>query len=288
MRHINIEHISLPPTWEDRAQQVLAQLTHADPVARKKLISDNSALWGELKTALAALSHGKCWYCESKQIRSDNAVDHFRPKNRVADCEEHEGYWWLAFDWRNYRFSCTYCNSRRISENTSGGKGDRFPLIDEVTRALKWTDDCAKEQPMLLDPAFSSDPELLWFYINGNPTPAISKDVDEIKHKRAKISIELYHLDEERLEEKRRALYHQLSRLVARGNEALDDAAQAKDAMVRDRAKKRFADIVRDITAMLGEDAELSSEARIFLMTFSTSGNVTQGKWINQLLAKSK
>lgn len=286
MRYINIEDISLPQGWEARAKQVLDQLTQADPAARKKLISDNSALWGELKNALSALSHGKCWYCDSSQIRSDNAVDHFRPKNKVADCEGHEGYWWLAFDWRNYRFSCTFCNSRRKGENTSGGKGDQFPLVDEVFRALKWGDDCTTEQPMLLDPANASDPELLWFYIDGTPTPKFGKDEDEIKHKRATISIRLYHLDEERLEEKRRDLYQQLSRLVTRGNEALDDAAQATNATVKGRAKKRFADVVNEIKDVISDSADLSSVAKVFLLTFSTSGTAEQGKWIKQLLMK--
>jgi uncharacterized protein (TIGR02646 family) len=286
VRHINIDDLSLPPDWEDRAKKVLDKLVEADPSTRKQLISDNTALWGELKTALSALSNGKCWYCDSRQIRSDNAVDHFRPKNGVADCKGHEGYWWLAFDWRNYRFSCTYCNSRRKGENTSGGKGDQFPLIDEALRALKWGDNWNAEQPMLLDPTQAADPELLWFYIDGTPQPKFGEDEDKIKHKRATISIRLYHLDEERLEEKRRDLYQQLSRLVTRGNEALDDAAQTKDAIVKARAKKRFADVVNEIRGVISDSAELSSVAKVFLLTFSTTGTVSQGRWIKQLLMK--
>lgn len=43
------------------------------------------AVWRDLKDGLANLLHDKCWYCETAVDRSDNAVDHFRPKGRVSD-----------------------------------------------------------------------------------------------------------------------------------------------------------------------------------------------------------
>jgi uncharacterized protein (TIGR02646 family) len=288
VRYINIEDLSLPPGWEDRARKVLDQLTAANPAKRKQIIDRHSELWRSLKDALRTLSHGKCWYCDLAQIRSDNAVDHFRPKNRVAECPDHEGYWWLAFDWRNYRFSCTFCNSYRDGADTTGGKQDSFPLVNEAFRAMKWGDDTALEQPVLLDPTNSTDPELLWFYIDGTPVPKFRQDEDEIKHKRAEVSIKLYHLDEERLEEKRRALYQQLKFLVECGNEALDDAVRATATMDKDRAQKRFADVVRKIEAAISEQAELSSVAKLFLLTFTTSGGITQRNWIKRVLDKSQ
>lgn len=286
MRYISIEEIRLPDGWQEKADKLRDQLIAAAPPERKEIIKKNADVWREVKDALSALSHGKCWYCECKEIRSDNPVDHFRPKNRVADCDGHEGYWWLAFDWHNYRFSCTYCNSRRVGVDTIGGKQDHFPLVDEASRALQFGDDMSLEQPMLLDPTIQSDSELLWFYIDGTPIPKFAEDQDENKHKRATISIELYHLNEERLEEKRRDLYQELSRLVARGNEALDDAAQAPNVTLKARAERRFADLVNEITDTISDSAELSSVAKIFLLTFSTSGTVTQGRWIRQLLLK--
>ena len=126
MRYISIEEIRLPDGWQEKADKLRDQLIAAAPPERKEIIKKNADVWREVKDALSALSHGKCWYCECKEIRSDNPVDHFRPKNRVADCDGHEGYWWLAFDWHNYRFSCTYCNSRRVGVIPSS---DHFPLL---------------------------------------------------------------------------------------------------------------------------------------------------------------
>ena len=100
------------------------------------------------------LSDDKCWYCESKQIRLDRHVDHYRPKNSVAECADHPGYWWLAFRSYNYRYSCTYCNSRRVDQRSgqAGGKADHFPLRDESRRAFSPDDPIDDEQPTLLDP----------------------------------------------------------------------------------------------------------------------------------------
>jgi len=287
VRYIDIESLSLPPDWETDAKNVFAKLTVAvDTEARKKIISDYSELWRKLKKTLSGLSHDKCWYCESKQIRSDNAVDHFRPKNRVADCPGHEGYWWLAFDWRNYRFSCTYCNSRRKGDDTEGGKADEFPLMDENDRAMTWSSSLALEKPILLDPTNRDDIELLWFYIDGTPKPRFSQAQDEIKHKRAMMSISLYHLDQTPLEERRQDLYSTLSRIIKRADDALDDATNAKTEPMKQKAQRQFKETVQEIRNLTNPKAELSSVARIYLMTFADADGSTQRAWVNQLIAK--
>jgi hypothetical protein len=72
---------SVPPDWSRRAAALTEALSAApDALARKKLISDNADLWRELKPVLRRLVHGKCWYCEAREDRSDNAVDHFDPR----------------------------------------------------------------------------------------------------------------------------------------------------------------------------------------------------------------
>ena len=103
---------------------------------RAKAINAKSNVWAEAKKAFQNIIGCKCWYCEMEATRFDQPVDHFRPKNSVAECDgKHDGYWWLAFDWKNYRLACTFCNSLRRSEDTVGGKQDRFPLIDPSKRA---------------------------------------------------------------------------------------------------------------------------------------------------------
>src|SRR5690606_8161881 len=115
---------------------------------------DHADVWKELKLPLATLFHQKCWYCESSVTRDDNAVDHFRPKGRVKEAQQtHTGYRWLAFNHTNYRYSCTFCNSRRVNVEggTTGGKADRFPLMNEAMRVYA-EGLCDAEEPMLLDP----------------------------------------------------------------------------------------------------------------------------------------
>lgn len=131
MRYIDRAKLVKPAGWVARAQAA------SQAVADGEDPNDHSAVWRDLKNGLADLLHDKCWYCESPVDRSDNAVDHFRPKNRVSDAgRPHTGYRWLAFDVNNFRYACTYCNSRRIDVDgdTAGGKADRFPLIDEAQR----------------------------------------------------------------------------------------------------------------------------------------------------------
>lgn len=139
MRFINLDQLCLPCGWEEKADVAKAAAEAAgNDDERRAVISSHGAVWAALKPALEQLSNRKCWYCEAIQERSDKHVDHFRPKNRVDEdgCSDHPGYWWLAFDWRNFRYSCTYCNAPRrdVEQGTTKGKGARFPLLDETKR----------------------------------------------------------------------------------------------------------------------------------------------------------
>jgi len=162
-----------------------------------------------LKDELKRISHGKCWYCESSEIRSDKAVDHYRPKNEVIECPNpnHRGYWWLAFDWRNFRYSCQYCNEIRIDRetNTRGGKSSHFPLLDETKRVFDDVNPYAllNEQPSLLDPTEVDDPLLLTFDTDGTAQSAYDADDYPDDYQRARISIEYYHLNHTDLKERR-------------------------------------------------------------------------------------
>ena len=219
MRHIGQERVrqDLPDGWPDRAQRAEAAVAIADPDDRSDAVNRHSDVWRDLKVTLRTASHGKCWYCESIEIRSDNAVDHFRPKNAVAECHDHNGYWWLAFDWRNHRFCCTYCNSRRIDQATElgGGKAGHFPLKDEAHRARTPNDALDAEEPVLLDPTVAADPGLLWFDESGEVAPhPICGHSDRYTHLRATTSIELYHLNHQYLVEQRKALCSVIRRHV--------------------------------------------------------------------------
>ena len=163
--------------------------------------SFNKGLWSEVKAELAKLSNDKCWYTESKQQGTDTDVDHFRPKRRVAEVKDkgnlHPGYWWLAFDLANYRFSCIFANRRRrdVESGDVGGKADHFPIVNEDNRAWAPECDCEEEQPLLLDPCKATDVALITFKEDGEAMPRFNKKSRPRAFKRADISIELYNIN---------------------------------------------------------------------------------------------
>ncbi|HYI12064.1 MAG TPA: hypothetical protein VEK57_23630 [Thermoanaerobaculia bacterium] len=232
MRYVDVTVVLLPNGWLARAQVAQqAVAAGADP-------NDYAHIWRELKDALADRLHDKCWYCEAKVPRSDNCVDHFRPKNRVSDAaQQHGGYRWLAFDLENFRYSCTFCNCRRkdLESGTSGGKADRFPLIDETTRVYA-PGPVHSENVSLLDPCQIDDWSLLGcFEENGRPCPA-TNDTGEIA--RVEISIDVYHLAHEALSRDRHRAAVDLLSMVRMAKE-LFPRAQAPGE-VRDQLNKHL------------------------------------------------
>lgn len=282
MRHIDSSSIasSLPAGWAAKAQSardaVAAKTTDAEKSAE---VNRHQDVWKDLKQLLANLSSKKCWFCESPNIRSDNAVDHFRPKNSVAECGTHQGYWWQAFEWENYRFSCTYCNSRRkdIEQGTSGGKHDHFPLWDESKRARCPTDDCDCEQPMLLDPCCATDPALLWFDEDGQPrpNPTHCSDTNGYACKRVEKSINLYHLRHANIVEARLALCNRIRKDLGDADTMLLKANQGDMT-----ARTAFATAVRQVADKLAPTSAFSMTARCMVMglrgTFQAADFVLQ------------
>jgi uncharacterized protein (TIGR02646 family) len=61
-----------------------------------------SSVWKAAKDQLKTESGGKCSYCESPtDTVAHGDVEHFRPKSV---------YWWLAYCYDNYLYSCQICN----------------------------------------------------------------------------------------------------------------------------------------------------------------------------------
>jgi len=75
----------------------------------QKKIKFKSSFWKTAKTQLKKETHGKCAYCESNtQVVAYGDVEHYRPKSI---------YWWLAYTYDNYLYSCQICNQRHKSNN---------------------------------------------------------------------------------------------------------------------------------------------------------------------------
>jgi uncharacterized protein (TIGR02646 family) len=152
----------------------------------------------------------KCCYCErEREEKRESDLEHFRPKARVQEEATHFGYWWLAYRWENYLFSCKPCNQ--------GHKKNQFPLLPSGTRAFLETDSLMKENPVLINP-FDEDPECLisfdWEDSNGFFVKAVStaNDVDE----RGKKTIEIVGLNRPGLPEERASFLLTLEAIAAK------------------------------------------------------------------------
>ncbi len=200
-----------------------AECREADCKARNKAIGARSRVWRLLNKRFSEQSFGKCWYCQSKDIRSHKPLDHYRPKSSVIECPDHPGYWWLAFSWENYRFSCTFCNSYHEKEASIAGKQDHFP-IDNPPNWQRLPGQTNIEEPLLLDPCRLGDYKLITYDARGqivvNKNIAIGGSFEERK---AKKSIEIYDFNHEPTRRKRETIYFAIEKLIDEVNDLISD-----------------------------------------------------------------
>lgn len=258
MRYIDKSKVECPEGWLERATEALNDVTKNDAK-----VDSHGSVWRECKEALSRASDKKCWYCESMQERSDNSVDHFRPKDH---------YWWLAYDAENFRYACTYCNSKRRNPTTgrTGGKGNSFPLQDEAKRAKNRGEEQG-ESPMLLDPCQPMDPGLLDFRDDGHSRPRYGSGM---RHERATVSIDLYNLNHRDIVERRQVL---ATKIIEKINDAERIYARVDTGDVE--IDHSFNSIIKDLARALSDAAELSSFSRCVI-----AGHRDK-EWVEPLLA---
>jgi hypothetical protein len=206
MRYIALLEQDPPPQdWLDRAASATAEI-EAEPNAAKRLniIRKKAKLWSELKGWLLGLSNQKCWFSEAKDLCVYWEVEHFRPKGRALSLDKsaREGYWWLAFQWENYRICGRIGNAR---------KGSYFPL-GAAYSATSTCRDTLEELPYLLDPTNKHDCALLSFDRLGRAVPA--SGVDTWSASRVSESVRLYGLDFHQLELQRQLIWEECERLL--------------------------------------------------------------------------
>lgn len=213
MIYINPRDIKFDPKWEAKARELTKELLEKKPEERAAFIDSKRAeTWGN--SALSKLLRGvvgnKCWYSEVPLDGADFNIDHFRPKGRVVEIDNSSfektgdkspGYWWLAFEPKNFRLSCMHSNQRRVDEETNGGKADFFPV--EGARAPEGAEwDLIEEDVLPFDPCCADDMALLWFTPDGTPTLKNGSPSDE-EYRRLRITIWLFHLDKEEIAKRR-------------------------------------------------------------------------------------
>jgi len=144
--------------WINKAKTRLRTLKRKTTHEERAKYFKTANFWSEFKPILIKYYGEKCWYSECSLEGSFGDVDHFRPKNKSVDTEGNtileDGYWWLAYDYLNYRFSCEKSN-RSFGD---GGKNDIFPLKPGSVPAIEGNKD---DIPVLLDPCMDSDVALI-------------------------------------------------------------------------------------------------------------------------------
>ncbi|MCY2967875.1 MAG: hypothetical protein NT069_30320 [Planctomycetota bacterium] len=215
------------------------------------IIESNEKLWKDdrIRNWMFALFNNKCWYSEAQESVSYYHVDHFRPKGRVSDDQTDlitDGYWWLAFNWTNYRISGGVLNSK---------KNDVFPYADMTRAVHNDPSSVAKECPILIDPVVEEEARLISYDWRdeetciavqaGGITPEQASRVDR--------TIEILGLNREtRLNQKRAQLWEKCRLTIA-------DYRGAQGATCFALVEQKNAK--RKLKEMISYDAEFSSVA---------------------------
>lgn len=256
MRHIPLTDQRPDETWLKKADALLEELKKARTSAkRRKIIKKNDALWGELKPLLQRISHGKCWFSEAKDCFNHWEVEHYRPKLDAKDVlgTRQPGYWWLAFDWTNFRL-CGNVGNRK--------KGTYFPLRAGCPR-IPPHGDTRREDPLLLDPADESDPLLLSFNIEGRAIAAAHLS-DPWEKERVRLSVERYNLDFGPLMDKRKVIWAECWNRI---QEYLRDLMEYQKDQTNLIARDRYKQALKHVRAMMREDKELTAVARACVLS---------------------
>jgi len=273
--------------WRERQEAMLTSLQNATTAReRADIIDRNGDLWSEVKIHMRRRSHDKCWYCETKIIDNPGDIDHYRPKKKVEESPDHQGYWWLAFEWRNWRFVCRFCNSDNRDQETGhvSGKANHFPLVDDnESRRAKGPKDCdyedlrRYERPALLDPTVRDDIGLITFTNEGVPVPVATNE-HLVKYKRAKKSIEVYHLDRSALNNHRKKVYIKAERYVRAYLKYRDRWERDQS----DEAEEKMSEAGYELAHMIAHDAEYSATVIAYLEKYFLLH--PQETWIMTLL----
>lgn len=254
----------IPESWLAKVEKFNAELAACESAeARRALVtSSRASIWGEIKEHLLELSHQKCWYSEAPDAVSDFHVDHFRPKGRSVDPDNtvHPGYYWLTWDWLNYRIAGSYPNSPHTDdEGTTRGKWDFFPLGRGSIRATWENRSTDREQCLILDPTNKNDPKLLSFDEDGLPVPADPKN--SIIRKKVETTIHYLFLDSPRLVSARKKKWRETSDwIVEYYNVCPDDYDNCTEQDVA-----RFDRHIEKLTNLTGPESSYASTARACL-----------------------
>ena len=276
MRFIDLDLLLTVPEMEalleaaDRARGEAEALGDVD--ARREYLDQRRAVWTAFRPCFESVFGAKCWYTESENPGTDDDIDHFRPKGRVAECREHGGYWWEAFNWRNLRLSCHRANRLRGNPETgrTQGKGDHFPVVAEEERWMTPEEPCL-ERPILLDPTDPADPPLVTFSPDGRVALSSAHVGTKVLRERFETSRIHLHLDWPRFVEDRRNLYVRILGKILEGDRANKAFSRGSDG-----GREWLKTVSRELIRMASSAAPYSRAASAYVRCFRDRS------WVNQ------
>jgi len=191
-------------------------------------------------------------------------MDHFRPKKAVKhlnkDAPPFEttnkdgAYWWLAFDWKNYRLSASIPNTTKQSY---------FPL-KQGTQPAEDEGDVSTEWIGLLDPTDQDDVELLTFALDGKAYATCSDD-DWWGIQRVHLSVRVYGLNNVSLVDARIKVINRCKELINLIKKKQCHYAKHNENFDREEFKR----YINQLREMMKPEAELSAVARDFVLSDS-------------------
>ncbi len=231
-----------PQDWAYKAEAITQQLRDAeDESTRRAIIDANEGLWRDdrIRNWLLEQFNNKCWYSEAFDSVSPIHVDHYRPKGRTKDKlggPTSEGYWWLAFEWTNYRICGHLLNVK---------KGDLFPIVDG--RRCDADDPCSLklEAPVIIDP-LTDETRLISYEKDEDACIAvIAAGVDISEKFRAEKTIEILGLNlRDRLNQKRAKFWDLCMGEIANYRGAQKQGPQALKHFAQANARKKLKEMI--------------------------------------------
>lgn len=288
MIYIDISTYIPSSEWLGTADGLTTQLLKlTDSGDINKFIEDkkHQKHWSIIKATLPYSE--KCWISEAKEV-SPRTIEHFRPKKMVCRTSvtkkefptfneaqrkdwtketsyKGRGYWWLAFDYKNFRVCLSNINSK---------KSNRFPLKLGSPIAYTNNDDHNSENFFLLDPTKKGDPDLLTFEPDGKVKPA-ETDIRKDEFIRAEISIKIYGLNDLKpLVDHRNTkwrdcyelikdnqIFYPMIKSILENGETIDD--ELLDAL------ERFDTKCKKLKEFISPNAEYSAVAKTCLLSYA-------------------
>lgn len=235
-----------PPTLKSEKvkdlKEVIGKKINNNIIVKSK---DFKPYWREedVRKTLWKHHNGKCCYCERKrELKRESDVEHYRPKSEITKEKKHPGYWWLAYEWKNYLIACKPCNQAH--------KKNHFPLLPDGKRAKKPEDDLIKEKPVLINP-IDENPEEFIHYVWKDSNNLFVKAVGHDNDGRGTKTIELTQLNRPELVEERAELIQTLDALATlmkvaevQGHQEMVNK-RAKAIKIETTSKKKFAGFKR-------------------------------------------